>query len=224
MNGNGYIKLYRKVLDNPIVCKDGDHLAVWIYLLLDATHAERLDLFGGQKILLKPGQTVTGRKKISKALNVSESKIQRIIKLFESEHQIKQQTSTQNRLITVVNWQDYQSSEQQNEPRLNNKRTTSEHIQECNNGTTNIYAQSFEKFYQSYPRKVAKQAAIKAWQKLKPDDGLFDEIMKGLERWKQSTDWTKDNGQFVPYPASWLNGRRWEDEVKSEVIPKKYVN
>ena len=30
----GWIKLHRKMLDNPIVCKDSDYLAVWIYLLL----------------------------------------------------------------------------------------------------------------------------------------------------------------------------------------------
>lgn len=221
---NGFIKLYRKVLDNPIVCKDGDHLAVWVYLLLDATHAERYALFGGRKILLQPGQTVTGRKAISKALHVSESKIQRIIKLFETEHQIEQQTSTRNRLITVVNWQEYQSSEQPIEQQVNNKRTTSEHIQECNNIRSNIYAQNFDTFYKNYPKKVAKQAAMKAWQKLKPDDDLMAKIMRGLERWKQSADWLKDNGQYIPYPATWLNGRRWEDEIQGEVSEKRYVN
>lgn len=224
MSGNGYIRLYRKVLENPIVCKDGDHLAVWVYLLLDATHKERYELFGGRKILLQPGQTVTGRKKIAKALNVSESKIQRIIKLFESEQQIEQQTSSKNRLITVVNWQDYQSSEQQIEPQVNNKRTTSEHIQECNKGISNIYAQKFDQFYSNYPKKIAKQAALKAWQKLKPDDALMDKIMQGLERWKQSDSWLKDNGQYIPYPATWINQRRWEDEIGGEVKQKNYVN
>lgn len=223
MSGNGYIKLYRKVLDNPVVCKDGDHLAVWIYLLLDATHTERYALFGGQKILLMPGQTVTGRKKISRALNISESKIQRIINLFKSEQQIKQQTSSRNRLITVINWDDYQSSEQQIEQQMNNKRTTSEHIQECNKERSNTYAQKFAQFYGEYPKKRAKQSALKAWERLKPDDDLFAKIMQGLVRWKQSPDWLKDDGQFIPYPATWLNGRRWEDEIE-EVKPKNYVN
>jgi hypothetical protein len=65
---------------------------------------------------------------------------------------------------------------------------------------------------------------MKAWMKLKPDEELFEKIMTGLSRWAKSTDWLRDDGQFIPYPATWLNGRRWEDEVTGEVKPKKYVN
>ena len=72
-------------------------------------------------------------------------------------------------------------------------------------------------------KKRAKQSALKAWEKLKPDDDLFTKIMQGLVRWKQSPDWLKDDGQFIPYPATWLNGRRWEDEIEEEK-PKRYVN
>ncbi len=87
-----------------------------------------------------------------------------------------------------------------------------------------IYAQKFVEFYGAYPKKRAKQDAMKAWMKLKPDEELFEKIMTGLSRWAKSTDWLRDDGQFIPYPATWLNGRRWEDEVTGEVKPKKYVN
>lgn len=77
----------------------------------------------------------------------------------------------------------------------------------------NIYAQSFDRFYQAYPRKQGKQAAQKAWLKLKPDDTLVETIMDALADHKQQPDWLKDGGQFIPYPATWLNGRRWEDDL-----------
>ena len=55
MNEQGWIKLHRKMLDNPVVWKDSDHLAVWIYLLLNATHKDMDVLFKNKRITLKPG-------------------------------------------------------------------------------------------------------------------------------------------------------------------------
>lgn len=126
MNAEGWIKLHRKLLDNPVTMKDTDHLAVWIYLLLNASHNEHPALFKGEKIMLKPGQLITGRKSIALALHIDESKVERILKSLKSEQQIEQQTSSKNRLISITNWEFYQQSEQQSEQQVNNKRTTSE--------------------------------------------------------------------------------------------------
>ncbi|WP_079415262.1 hypothetical protein [Thiomonas intermedia] len=70
----------------------------------------------------------------------------------------------------------------------------------------------FATFWKSYPRKVGKQDAMKAWKRLKPDADLVQAIGEGLERAKASEQWQRDRGQFVPHAATWLNGRRWEDE------------
>ncbi|MNW44141.1 hypothetical protein D3C74_213630 [compost metagenome] len=123
---DGWIKLHRKTLDNPVVCKDGDHLAVWMYLLMNATHKEQAAVFGGEKLTLQPGQLITGRKKISERFNIHESKVQRILKSFEIEQQIEQQTNNQNRLISILSWSDYQEDEQQPKQPVNNERTTDE--------------------------------------------------------------------------------------------------
>lgn len=88
----GWIKLHRKILDNPIIFKDNDHLAVWIYLLLHATHKKMDAIFNGERITLEEGQLITGRKIIAEKLKISEAKVQRILKTFKSEHQIEQQT------------------------------------------------------------------------------------------------------------------------------------
>lgn len=111
----GWIKLHRKMLDNPIVMKDADHLAVWVYLLLHATHKEYPAIFRGKKIVLQPGELITGRKSIAEHLMISDSKVTRVLELLESEHQIEQQTGNKNRLISIVNWDFYQETEQQSE-------------------------------------------------------------------------------------------------------------
>lgn len=77
---------------------------------------------------------------------------------------------------------------------------------------------AFDEFWKVYPRKEDKQKARKAFEKVTvPLQTLLD----GIEKWKNSAQWCKDNGQFIPYPATWLNGRRWEDTpVMDNRIPK----
>lgn len=78
----------------------------------------------------------------------------------------------------------------------------------------NTYTQKFENFWNTYPKKLAKQQALKAWEKLNPDDNLTNTILEAISKFSKTSAWQKDNGQFIPYPATFLNGRRWEDEVE----------
>ena len=73
----------------------------------------------------------------------------------------------------------------------------------------------FEEFWNVYPKRSAKQDAIKAWKKLKVDETLFQTIVAAIERQKKSSQWQEDGGKYIPHPATWLNGHRWEDEVVS---------
>lgn len=75
---------------------------------------------------------------------------------------------------------------------------------------------AFELFYQAYPRKEAKPDAAKAFKKVKANGHLVN-ILADIERRKSSDDWKKNGGQFIPMPSSYLNQRRWEDEVTSPV-------
>lgn len=74
-------------------------------------------------------------------------------------------------------------------------------------------ALDFAAFWAAYPRKIAKAAAWKAWAKLDPSPVLFAEIMAALEIQKRQIAWVKDDGAFVPHAATWINGRRWEDQI-----------
>lgn len=122
----GWIKLHRKLLKNPVVMKDADHLAVWVYLLLKATRVVHNSIFDGKNVQLKPGQLIIGRRVIGSDMGIHESKVQRILKCFESEDLFKQQTGNRSRLITILKWKDYQISEQVSEQQMNNSRTTDE--------------------------------------------------------------------------------------------------
>lgn len=74
---------------------------------------------------------------------------------------------------------------------------------------------TFDRFWKAYPRKVAKPVAIKAWRKAITKMET-DKILEALEKQKLSDDWTKEKGKFIPYPATWLNQERWNDEPPTQ--------
>lgn len=83
----------------------------------------------------------------------------------------------------------------------------------------------FDQFYKDYPRKVGKQEALKAWRSQKIlDQKELDRVMSGLRLWKEK-EWAGREQQFIPHPATWLRGRRWNDDPGSGVpIPPAVLN
>lgn len=73
----------------------------------------------------------------------------------------------------------------------------------------------FLQFWNAYPRKTNKKKAVAAWNRMQPNEKLFSEIMTALEEQKKQAQWNRDDGQYIPHAATWLNGRRWEDEFLS---------
>lgn len=74
----------------------------------------------------------------------------------------------------------------------------------------------FERFWQVYPKKKSKADAVKAWGKLKPSPDLVTTMLGALAAQCRSHDWLREGGQFIPYPATWLNACRWEDELEEQ--------
>lgn len=72
----------------------------------------------------------------------------------------------------------------------------------------------FAEFWSAYPKKVAKQYALKAWKRLRPDAELHEKIMQAVNAQKRSEQWRRDNGRYIPNPATWLNGGQWDNELE----------
>jgi len=70
----------------------------------------------------------------------------------------------------------------------------------------------FVEFWTNYPRKIGKGAAEKSWGKLKPP---LEIVISAIHEQKKTNQWSRENGQFIPHPATWLNQKRWEDEVET---------
>ena len=126
MANSGWLKLWRNVLQNPLIMKDSEYFMLWHMLLCLAKFEPTPSMLGGKPIMLKPGQLTTGRKQLAVNSGISESKVERVLNAFENAHQIEQRKTSKNRLITIVNWNKYQIDEQPFEQQVNNERTTSE--------------------------------------------------------------------------------------------------
>jgi len=98
--------------------------------------------------------------------------------------------------------------------RNGNHKDTDTDTDKNKNNTPPMVDDLFPKFWKMYPNKKGKAAAEKAWKKLKVTADLFGQIAEGLAAQVVCEAWVKDGGQFIPHPATWLNGKRWEDEVK----------
>ena len=71
----------------------------------------------------------------------------------------------------------------------------------------------FDIFWQHYPRHESKSKARESFLKAIKKGVTLDVLIDAIEKHKQSAQWQKDGGQYIPYPATWLNQQRWEDEM-----------
>lgn len=115
------------------------------------------------------------------------------------------------------------SSETDNqEPRTKNKETGTKNDEKGDftppKPPANKTEADFAVFWEIYPRKEKKKDALAAWMKLKPAPELQRKMILAVQARRASPEWQRENGRYIPHPAAWINGRRWEDqptEIKS---------
>lgn len=78
-------------------------------------------------------------------------------------------------------------------------------------------AGTFEEFWALYPHKKAKKEALKAWARIPMTQELWARIEQSIKAHKRSEAWLDCGGKYIPYPATWLNGERWDDEIEVEI-------
>ena len=113
------------------------------------------------------------------------------------------------------------------EKEIKRKQKESKH----NKKETNYTDIKFTQFWDEYPRKSGKGAAETSFKKLNPSDELLEDILKAIKEQKESIQWHENEGQYIPMPSTWLNQKRWGDELakvknnghkKGESIPRSH--
>lgn len=211
---------------------------LFIHLILTANHKETKHC--GHSI--PRGARVAGYPKLSKETGLSVQELRTASAKLKSTGEITGKSTGSFSIITVCNYDKYQSNEiddqQENQQASQlsiNRLPTGGVAQSAVNSSLNEplrmeevkkettlrksagESARFAEFWAAYPKKKSKVDAAKAWKQSK-GDSIFNEILDGLGRAVASADWQKDDGRFIPYPASWLRAGGWMDEAGSPTM------
>lgn len=216
----GYVRLWRKSLDAGWI-RNHKLWAFWTYCLLKASYKEFDAIVGLQVVHLLPGQFIFGLRVASKETGLTIREIRTIIDFLRKAGNLTIKTTNKFSIISIVNWHIYQPQEKENDT-LNDKQmankgqhTRSKEVKNKDMSKNESFGQ-FDLFYEAYPIHQNHEAAIRAWKKLNPSKELLEIILSSIEKQKAYKERLKRGGQFCPewpFPASWLNGRRWKDEI-----------
>lgn len=176
----GWVKVYRKLLDSSIF-KNEKLLKVWVWCLLKASHQDGFQLVGMQKVPLKSGQFVFGRKKAAEELNMSESLVYRYIQFLKDEGNIGITANNKFSVVTIEKWEEYQFKNEKVNSKMNNKWTTNEQQMNTNKNVKNnknIYLyilnkyRSAEKDFGKRLKIVSKMRKDEKWNELTQEEQL----------------------------------------------------
>ena len=206
----GFIKLHRKFIDWEWY-RDVNTKILFLHLLFKVNWKD--GRFMG--IEVPRGSLITSIEHLASETGLTVQNVRTSINKLKSTGELTSKSTNKYTLVTLTNYGFYQDDDKQLTNKLTNEQQTTNNNRRKKEYNNYIYAQNFEKFWEAYPKKRDKQGAFKAFKKVDVD---IDVLLRAIEKQKQSKDWQKDDGQYIPYPSTWLNGHRWEDETDSQPI------
>lgn len=161
---------------------------------------------------------------LSKICKESANCINNILKELEANNYLERKRIFENGKIVRWEYLIHEKQHLQNEDIENvdiqNEIQINTNIQNTNKKNTNKQKEKykkeiFEKFWETYPKKVDKQKTIKWFEKNNPTEELVNIMVGQIEKLKKTKQW--QNKQYIPNPTTWLNGKRWEDEIIEDI-------
>lgn len=221
----GWVSLWRKIFENPIVppAKVFSKFEAWVWLLVNVNHSVGKVVIGTEIVNVPVGSRITSIKKLCRTFGWGNTKVRNFLKLLSNDGMIEYKSNTQYTTVSICNYSTYQSSQHTRKSQTTRKQTTSKSKAHTNNNDRimkkNEYNDEFVEFWNMYPKKVGKKYALKSWLKL--DSQEQKRVMLTLP--KQKKNWASDGTemQFIPNPATWLNQGRFDDEVSGKSLQEQ---
>lgn len=229
---NGWISLHRKIRNSPAY-SDPFLFKLWAHCTLKATYVEYEQQIGTEKITLQPGQFITGRDALADEYNrgvqpkllVKPLSLWRKLKILEDMQLLNIQSTNKYSVITVLNWNEDQQSEQL----MNNKRTTNEQQMNTNNNSNNSNNKNkekdtvhqdelFESWWNLYNNKKGKVKCLAKYQSLLKKHS-HETMMTGTNKYLHHREDLVRRAGFLPQqqnPFTFLNGEHFNDEYQVE--------
>ena len=173
------------------------------------------------EVEVQPGQFVFGRHSAAKDLSMNPNTVWKRMQKLKNLENLNIESNTQYSIITITNWHSYQVDEKESNIESNKQVTSKEQASNTdkNDKNVNTYTDDFLEFWQAYPKKVGKGAAWSAWKKTKKQRPPNGRVVEAVNTQKRSDQWSRNGGQYIPNPATWLNQHRWEDEASPPKPP-----
>lgn len=233
----GFIKLYRKSMEDPLFFSDTfSKWQAWCDLILLAKFKDGEMVVRGIRFAVKRGCVYVASRELAERWKWSRGKVLRFLSDLEREHKIVPQTIPQIKnviaCISIVNYDYYQNDdttndttdsttkqEKRKEPKEIKKQERRNIKESVSNDTPKKEGElfeeqySFDDFWDSYGYKKSKKDAVKAWNKLSDNDKR--DAISAIPAYKEDC---KIHNRNMQHPATYLNGRTWEDEFDTRVF------
>ena len=221
---DGWIKLWRILIEKPIWLRSTpEQKSVLIVLLCLANHEENEWEWKGEKFKVRPGEFVTSLESIRKksGLGISIQNVRSSLTRFKKLEFLTYKATKMGRVITICNWNEYQPNEKATQQRTqqtgNKGATKTQQLTRMKEGKNDKKEgiKDFDIFWAIYPKKKKKEDARKAFAVLVKNNN-FPEVsvlVEAVKAQKNTNDWKKEGGQFIPHPATWLRSGSWQDEI-----------
>jgi hypothetical protein len=207
---NGWIKLHRKISDNPIwKAEPFSRGQAWVDLILLANHKDGIIFVRDHRIEIARGDVGYSQNALSLRWKWSRTKVRKFLNMLEKEQQIKQIKSHSYTVIRLINYDDYQQEKQQKD----NSRTTAEQQKDTNKNVKkgknekNDSAYPFDSFWNDYAKKIDRKRAESLYSKINEDDRIA--IKSHIPEYLKA----QPDPKYRKDPTTYLRGENWNDEI-----------
>jgi hypothetical protein len=212
---SGWVKFYRSITKHWLWPKQRalTKLEAWMLILLETNHEPERFNIGFSVYECQRGEKLYSLDTWAKMFNWNKSKVRRFFAMLQKDKMIELKSEQKTTRLTVCNYDIYQSVRHVNDTQATRKRHQYKNEKNEKNNNINIIGDSFAIFWDKYDKKVGdKSKCEKKWNSLKQSER--DKVLSVLPDWLKHI---KDK-QFQPYPYTFLNQRRWEDEVETKKL------
>jgi len=212
---DGWIKIYRKIVESEMYQSlDSKQRDVMFQCLLLANHSNKKWEWGGELFECKPGQFITSLSKIKKrcAKDVSIKNIRTGLLKLKKWKFLAIKSAKTGRLITICNWETYQGNGQSTGQSIGPTGGKEAATNKNNKEYKEVLFGHFQEFWNRYPKKIKKKDTEQKFLNLKVEEA--EKILQVLSEWLNIYG---RELKFTPAPNVFINQRRWEDELTSNI-------
>lgn len=230
----GYIKLYRQIQKNNLWPTDRPYtgLEAWIYLLLNANHADGKTKSG---VPIKRGELITSEIKLAELWKWSRGKVRRFLDGLKMEQMCSKNGTTKYTTLTLINYGLYQGDDTTDDTTFDTTFDTTRSTQTRMVKKTkkdistdvDIYTPSFDQFWSCYPRDRGKPAAFKAWNARLKKNETPDRMTLASQRYAQECNLNKTDQQYIKHASTFIGPdvpyldylkSDWKPEIKNRKV------